>query len=98
MLESAGSDFHRFLQDAIFTHCQKKKHTVFAKSFSHERNTLYGIDVYINQYLKKKRHAGLLAMLGYDLLSELPTIRSEHVTIVPGDTMVFGDKVEVKSA
>ena len=43
-------------------------------------------------------HGGLLAMIGYDLLSELPTIKSEHVTIVPGDTMVFGDKVEVKSA
>ena len=37
-------------------------------------------------------------MLGYDLRGELPTIRSEHVTIVPGDTVVLGDKVEVKSA
>ena len=58
----------------------------------------HGIDVYINQYIQNNLHAGLLAMYGYDLLSELPTIRSEHVTIVPGDTVVLGDKVEVKSA
>ena len=47
---------------------------------------------------KTNLHAGLLAMFGYDLLSELPTIRSEHVTIVPGDTAMLGDKVDVKSA
>ena len=51
-----------------------------------------------NQYIQNNLHAGLLAMFGYDLLSELPTIWSEHVTIVPGDTTMFGDKVEVKSA
>ena len=45
-------------------------------------------------------HASLLAVLGYVLLgSELCVfVRSEHVITVPGDTVVVGDKVDVKSA
>ena len=44
-------------------------------------------------------HANLLATFGYDLLcGKLCGIsRSEHVTTVPGDRVVLGDKVEVMS-
>ena len=45
-------------------------------------------------------HSSLLAVLGYALLCgevNVP-VRSEHVTTVPGDTVVVGDSVEVMSA
>ena len=44
--------------------------------------------------------SSLLAVLGYALLCgevNVP-VRSEHVTTVPGDTLVVGDSVEVMSA
>ena len=44
--------------------------------------------------------SSLLAVLGYALLCgevNVP-VRSEHVTTVPGDTVVVGDSVEVMSA
>ena len=45
-------------------------------------------------------YASLLVVVGYVLLSgELCVlVRSEHVIPVPGDTVVVGDKVGVKSA
>ena len=45
-------------------------------------------------------HASLLAVFGYVLLGdELCVVgRSEHVITVPGDTVVVGDNVEVRSA
>ena len=45
-------------------------------------------------------HSSLLAVLGYALFCgevNVP-VRSEHVTTVPGDTVVVGDSVEVMSA
>ena len=44
--------------------------------------------------------ASLLAVVGYALLSgELCVlVRSEHAITVPGDIVVVGDKMDVKSA
>ena len=55
--------------------------------------------VRINQ-LQLQLHSSLLAVLGYALLCgevNVP-VRSEHVTTVPGDTLVVGVSVEVMSA
>ena len=45
-------------------------------------------------------HAGLLAAFGYCLLcgERCGISRSKHVITVPGDTLVVGDKVEIKFA
>ena len=45
-------------------------------------------------------HASLLAVFGYTLLGDELCVlgRSEHVITVPGDTVVVGDNVEVRSA
>ena len=45
-------------------------------------------------------HASLLAVFGYTLLGDELCVlgRSEHVITVPGDTVVVGGNVEVRSA